>query len=73
MRQRSLRKRIAKQMNAMNVVTALASVAVSFVIVTVQGSISYSSHGGAKSDSLVSSAGRIADAFEIYNQKRFNQ
>ncbi len=73
MKNRSLKSKIIKKINAANIMTVLVSVAVSFVIVHVQGHISYSSNRMSKSDSLISSAGRIADAFEIYNQKRFSQ
>ena len=68
-----LKKRIRKKINIFNIIAVMTAVITSFFIVNVNGAISSQSSGFSRTDRLVSSAIRIADAFEIYNQKRFSQ
>ena len=67
------KKKIRKKMNMPNFIIVLIAIMASFLIVNISGAIQIQREGSYKVDSLVSSATRIADAFEIYNQKRFSQ
>ena len=58
-------------MNCINFIFAIVAIAVSFSIVTFSGAVSNPQATQAKSDTLIYSANRLADAFELYNQKRF--
>ena len=71
---RRLKKKIQKKLNVPNFIIGGIAIMTSFMIVNVGGTFS-SSQGSdfSRADRLVSSAIRIADAFEIYNQKRFSQ
>ena len=67
------KKKIRKKMNMPNFIIASVAILASFFIVNMSGAIQIQREGSYKADNLVSSATRIADAFEIYNQKRFSQ
>ena len=66
-------KKLFRKINSANLVISLGSVLVSFFIVSVCGAIQTQRTTMPQADSLGYSALRIADAFELYNQKRFNQ
>jgi len=74
MHTKHFKKKLFKKLNPVNFTLSLTAVLVSFVIVSVCGAIQDQRAAASSStNSLVYSALRIADAFEFYNQKRFDQ
>lgn len=68
-----LKKKILRKINFTNFCIACCAVLASFCVVSVSGALQDRSSSDSGANGLVSSAVRIADAFEFYNQKRFTQ
>ena len=72
MHKRSLKRKILNKISPTNIVLTLGAILVSFTIVSISGAVQSHRTQAFSNESLLDSAIRIADAFEFYNQKRFN-
>ncbi|MBU0468156.1 MAG: hypothetical protein KKF78_01105 [Candidatus Omnitrophica bacterium] len=72
-RNRKIKTKIKKSFTFLNSVIFLFSVSIGFLIVYISGSFQESKFRSSKYGILEHSAVRLADAFEIYNQKRFSK
>lgn len=72
MKFRSFKHKVRRKLNGANCFIALMAIMVSFLIVKSSDAVTVKRAGLPAHDNLIESASRIADAFEIYNQKRFS-
>ena len=72
-RNKRLKSKTKKSITLFNSVIFLFSISVGFLIVCISGSVQESKFKASKDGVLEHSAIRLADAFEIYNQKRFSK
>jgi len=70
---RRLKKKVSQKLNLTNYCMSFCAIVTSFFIVSVCGAITDKGSFSSRTDTLVNSAERLANAFEIYNQKRFAQ
>ena len=70
---RKLKSKIKKSLTVLNSVIFLFSISIGFLIVHISGSVKEIKFKNSKYGALEHSSIRLADAFEIYNQKRFSR
>ncbi|MCA9409112.1 MAG: hypothetical protein KC733_10510 [Candidatus Omnitrophica bacterium] len=72
-RVRRFERRLRRSMNRQNLIIAVVCMLTAYAIVRTTGGQSFyrSYSEGYSSDDLIQSVARVADAFELYNQKRF--
>lgn len=66
-----LKRKMIKRLNLVNGGIAVCAVLFSFCVARMGSSASVNLSGDRKIDSIVLSVERVADAFELYNLKRF--
>ena len=71
LKKRRIKKTIWRKLNTVNLSITAMSIFVSFMIVSVGNSFQISQNQQSSQNNLQYSALRLADAFELYNEKRF--
>lgn len=72
-KRKTIKDKIAKKFRGLNLGIAILSVFIGYMIVSFLGNETKNHAINNSSESLVESADRLADAFELYNKKRFRE
>jgi hypothetical protein len=71
MPRQKLKKKVLKKANPLNITICVLCVFVGYVIVMLSSSVNDANSKPGKLDQITDSVNRIAESFELYNQKKF--